>query len=270
MNGGSRAHVVYTHAHTTTGATILVLDRTNERDRDGRSAIDERRAAIADRCARAVRGGAPGRCRLVVCGLIFSGKNIISPTNSKAAHAPGRGGVGGPSCARVPERPGPRAAPAAHGGIPPNPRVEHFRSSGPQRPHGLRRALGIRQNNIFTRKNQTTNHKPAPPRCTAPNSPRAPVGDRRSPLIDRRSAVSVSFVRSVEDEDGCAGCCVVCMYVHDVSPTSTVHHSHDRAVICHHTTRACALTTRTLRRAPAASCRRRAAAAKADGRVCRG
>ena len=37
-----------------------------------------------------------------------------------------------------------------------------------------------------------------------------------------------------------APCCCVCMCVHDVSPTSTVHHSRDRAVICHHTTRACA------------------------------
>ena len=75
MNGGSRAHVVYTHAHTATWRNHP-CPRPNERTRprptaDRRSAIDERRATIADRCARAVRGGAPGRCRLVVSGSIF-------------------------------------------------------------------------------------------------------------------------------------------------------------------------------------------------------
>ena len=88
LNGGGRAHVVYTHAHTTTGATILVLDRTNERDRDGRSAIDERRATIADRCAWAVWGGAPGRCRLVVSGSIFSGKKILFHRIPNARYRP--------------------------------------------------------------------------------------------------------------------------------------------------------------------------------------
>ena len=61
-------------------------------------------------------------------------------------------------------------------------------------------------------------------------------GDRRSP-IGRRPR-SRSFVRSRTRM--VAPCCCVCMCVHDVSPTSTVHHSRDRAVICHHTTRACA------------------------------
>ena len=98
MNGGSRAHVVYTHAHTTTWRNHP-CPRPNERTRprptaDRRSAIDERRATIADRCARAVRGGAPGRCRLVVCGFIFSGNNIISPNSKRTPQAVGRGGVG--------------------------------------------------------------------------------------------------------------------------------------------------------------------------------
>ena len=93
MNGGSRAHIVHTHAHTTTGATSLALDRTNERDRDGRSTIDERRATIVDRCARAVWGGAPGRCRLVVCGLIFLLKILFRRMPNARRHRPwGRGG----------------------------------------------------------------------------------------------------------------------------------------------------------------------------------
>jgi len=98
---------------------------------------------------------------------------------------------------------------------------------------------------IFYQKNK--NHKPqagtAPvhrPGQPARTGRRSSLAARRSPIADRPSA-SVSFVRSVEDEDGCAGCCCfVRMCVHDVSPTSTVHHSHDRAVICHHTMRACA------------------------------
>jgi hypothetical protein len=100
MNGGSRAHVVYTHAHTTTWRNHP-CPRPNERTRprptaDRRSAIDERRATIADRCALAVRRGAPGRCRLVVCGSIFSGKIIISPNSKRTSQAVGRGrgGVG--------------------------------------------------------------------------------------------------------------------------------------------------------------------------------
>ena len=77
-----------------------------------------------------------------------------------------------------------------------------------------------------------TNHKPAPPRCTAPDSPRTPVGDRRSSIADRRSAVgrrprSRSFVGS---RTRMVLSVVVCACVHhvcenDVSPTSTVHHS---------------------------------------------
>ena len=91
MNGGSRAHVVYAHAHTTTWRNHP-CPRPNERTRprptaDRRSAIDERRATIADRCARAVRGGAPGRCRLVVCGFIFLVK-ILFHRIPNARHRP--------------------------------------------------------------------------------------------------------------------------------------------------------------------------------------
>ena len=74
--------------------------------------------------------------------------------------------------------------------------------------------------------------------------PRQPTRTgRRSPLAAHRSPIgrrprSRSFVRSRTRM--VAPCCCVCMCVHDVSPTSTVHHSRDRAVICHHTTRACA------------------------------
>ena len=71
MNGGSRAHVVYTHAHTTIGATILVLDRTNERDR-GRRPIGDRRSthdastrrlfvARDDKTMRSPRRSSPSR-----------------------------------------------------------------------------------------------------------------------------------------------------------------------------------------------------------------
>jgi len=108
MNGGSRAHhgahVVFTHTHTTTGAIHPRPrpDRTNERDQprttigDRRSAIGELRATIADRCARAVWGGAPGRCRLVVCGLwfYFLNKNKYIFFTEFQAHATSRGGVG--------------------------------------------------------------------------------------------------------------------------------------------------------------------------------
>ena len=61
---------------------------------DRRSAIDERRATIADRCARAVRGGAPGRCRLVVSGSIFSGKKILFHRIPNARHRPPPQAVG--------------------------------------------------------------------------------------------------------------------------------------------------------------------------------
>ena len=66
---------------------------------------------------------------------------------------------------------------------------------GRPRPHGPRPVVpcGVRlefgEMVLLPEKKRTTNHKPAPPRCTAPDSPRAPVGDRRSPLVDRRSPI---------------------------------------------------------------------------------
>ena len=96
MNGGSRAHVVYTHAHTTTGAIYPCPrpERTNEtEDDDRRSAIGDRRAASDER--RPVRTGCPGRCTGavpaggVVCGFIFSGKNSISPNSKRTPQAAG-------------------------------------------------------------------------------------------------------------------------------------------------------------------------------------
>ena len=90
-------------------------------------------------------------------------------------------------------------------------------------------------------KPQTTSrHRPGAPPRTA-RAHRLAIVARSSPIADRRSAVVLGFVRSFGSRTrvDCAGCCV-CMCVHDVSPTSTVHHPRDRAVICHHTTRACA------------------------------
>ena len=102
---------------------------------------------------------------------------------------------------------------------------------------------------IFYQKK--TNHKPQAGTALVhrPEQPAARTGQRSS-LAAHRSPIGRLGLKSAEDEDACAGCCV-CMCVHDVSPTSTVHHSHDRAVICHHTTRACAYHEN---RAASASC----------------
>ena len=88
-------------------------------------------------------------------------------------------------------------------------------------------------------KPQTTSrHRPGAPPQTA-RAHRSAIAARRSSIADRPSR-SRSFGRSRTRMDAPVVVCCVCMCVHDVSPTSTVHHSHDRAVICHHTTRACA------------------------------
>ena len=95
---------------------------------------------------------------------------------------------------------------------------------------------------------------------------------RRSPLVGRRSAVGhrprVSLVRSSGRGRGWLRrslCVHVCMCVY-VRPTSTVQ-SRDRAIIRHHTTRACAYHENLAASASCfISCRRRAAA-KADGRA---
>ena len=105
-----------------------------------------------------------------------------------------------------------------------------------------------------------TNHKPAPPRTARgarPPAPRVPVGDRRSLVADRPSAIgpgSRSFVRPVEDEDGCAGRCVcMCACVYTCARLPPFNHVIAQSYDI--TLRARALTTRTLRRAPAASSR---------------
>ena len=105
-----------------------------------------------------------------------------------------------------------------------------------------------------------TNHKPAPPRTARgarPPAPRVPVGDRRSLVADRPSAIgpgSRSFVRPVEDEDGCAGRCVcMCACVYTCARLPPFNHVIAQSYDI--TLRARALTTRTLRRVPAASSR---------------
>ena len=99
MNGGSRAHVVYTYMHTQQhGATILVLDRTNERDR-GRRPIGDRRSTSGERRSPTGARGLSGTVHRGGAGLwfvilFFSGKSTISPNSKRTPQAVGRGGVG--------------------------------------------------------------------------------------------------------------------------------------------------------------------------------
>ena len=79
VNGGSQAHVVmYTHAHTTTGAIHpRPRTRTDERDR-GRRPIGDRRSASCERRSPTGARGLSGAVHrggagwwFVVCGFIF-------------------------------------------------------------------------------------------------------------------------------------------------------------------------------------------------------
>ena len=73
-----------------------------------------------------------------------------------------------------------------------------------QHPH-IPTACGVRlefcEILFFARKYKTTNHKPEPLRCTAPDTRtaracRSAIVARRSPIADRPSAVSLGLVRS--------------------------------------------------------------------------